>query len=153
MLYAKKEREHRLKRELSLLAKKNPELRNLILDLYKWVKRTLDKDVTMTMIFRTKAEQDKIYGGAKRGKRSYNKKPWKSPHQFWHALDIRVKDPVDKDKIKDTYTLDEVKAIEKYLNDKWNVRNYYKWTAKCHTVKNQHGESLGAHFHIQFLRG
>jgi len=152
MLHAKND-SSRLKRELSLLATKNPELRKLILDLYRWVEKELGKDVTMTMISRTKKEQDKIYGGTKRGKRSYDKKPWTSPHQWWHALDIRVKDPHNDDRIKDTYTLGEVKRIEKYLNDKWNRKNYYKWTAKCHTVKNQHGESLGAHFHIQFLKG
>jgi hypothetical protein len=71
------------------------------------------------MIYRTQKEQDEIYAGTFRGTRSYDKNPWKSPHQVWTALDIRSK----------IYTEEEIYKIKKYLNDKYNSSNYYKTTA------------------------
>jgi len=128
----------RLKREYNDLEDSNKGLYDLLTDLAKFCKDSYNKDVVLTMILRTKEEQDNIYKGTKNSKGvKYDDKPWKSPHQFSHALDIRSK----------TYTKNEIKAIEEYLNDKYNSKNFYKWTALCHDV------GQGDHFHIQFVEG
>lgn len=123
----------RIKKEFGELRVHNKDLMKLILDLYHWIDDTFGKDTVMTMLYRTDAEQDAIYGINPR----YQKKPWKSPHQFYHAVDIRSR----------IFTEDEIKQIEDYLNSKWNDTNYYKWTAKCHKVTGQ-----AYHFHIQYVR-
>lgn len=127
MLYAKNDSQ-RLKDELVELYSKNVELHKLIIDLYKWISKTYGKDTIITMIYRTQEEQEQIYGkGTKK----------KSPHQFWQAIDIRSR----------TFTEEEIKGIEDYLNNKYNESNYYKWTAKNHKV----GEGA-YHFHIQYYK-
>ena len=132
MLKAKNDSD-RIKSEFSSLRKENKPLARLIIDLYRYVDKQHKKDVVMTMIFRKQSEQDSIY----RDNPKYKKKPWKSPHQFWQAVDIRSK----------IFNDDEIKDIENYLNSKYNSSNYYKWTAKCHKV------SGGAyHFHIQYYK-
>lgn len=156
----------RLKDEFKQLRHENPDLAKLMVWLYHHVYNEYGKNVTMTMIFRTQAEQDGIYKGVKRGKREYDKKPWKSPHQFWHAVDIRSRHPLvrqnkgklevvedDNGKIRrdvnlqDSFTDKQIKEIENALNEKFNRTNYYRWTAKCHKV------GKGAfHFHIQYVR-
>lgn len=127
MLYAKNDNS-RLKRELTELQNKNRPLYDLIIDLYKWVENQFDKDVIMTMIYRTQQEQELIYGeGTEK----------KSPHQFWQGLDLRSW----------IYTEKEIDAIVNYLNSKYNDSNYYGTTAMCHKVKE------GAyHFHIQYYK-
>jgi len=122
----------RIKKELNLLRVENRALFNLIIDLYKHIDKEFGKDTIITMIYRTQEEQDDIYAFSEK----YKLKPWKSPHQFWHSIDLRVF----------VYTEEEVKKVEAYLNDKYNEDNYYKWTAKNHKVGN------GAdHFHIQYV--
>lgn len=132
MLYAKND-SPRLKEELRRLGKENKPLLDLIVDLYHHIEDILGKDTVITMIYRTSAEQDAIYGKSKK----YKKKKFTSPHQYWQAMDIRSK----------SFTKDEVKSIEKYLNDKYNDTNYYKWSAKDHKV----GKGA-SHFHIQYLK-
>lgn len=122
----------RLSKEYSELTSKNLPLKSLVEDLNIYVNRTFKKKLMLTMIFRTEAEQDFLYADNEK----YKKKKFKSPHQFWQAVDIRSK----------TFTDSEVKQLEDYLNDKWNKDNYYKWTAKNHTVGH------GMHFHIQFVK-
>jgi len=132
MLHAKNNSK-RLKDELRELRHHNKPLLKLVLDLYKWVDKELSKDVILTMIFRTPKEQDYLYRNSGR----YKNKPFKSPHQFWHGLDIRSR----------VYTDDERSRITTYLNNKYDSSNYYKWTAKVHKVGN------GAfHFHIQYYK-
>lgn len=127
MLHAKND-SIRIKKELVSLKDKNRPLYDLIIDLYKWVDKELGKDTIMTMIFRTQEEQEAIYGpGTKK----------KSPHQFWHAIDIRSR----------IYTKEEQEKMVKYMNEKYNDSNYYKWTAKVHEVGNH-----GMHFHIQYYK-
>lgn len=137
MLHAKNDSK-RLKDELKELKNKNKPLLDLLVDLYHWVDNNFKKDVIITMIYRTQEEQDKIYKGLKRSDgREYDKRPWRSPHQFWVAADIRSK----------IYSSSEIEKIENYLNNKYNSSNYFKWTAKNHKVGN------GAfHFHIQYSK-
>lgn len=127
MLHAKND-STRIKKELVSLREKNRPLFDLIIDLYKWVDREFNKDTVMTMIYRTQEEQEGIYG--------LNTKK-KSPHQFWHAIDIRSR----------IYTKEEQDRMVEYMNNKYNKNNYYKWTAKVHEV----GEH-GMHFHIQYYK-
>ena len=113
------------------LLAENPDLFYIVEDLNKWVQKTFKKKTILTMIFRTEAEQDYLY----RNSAKYKRRKFKSPHQFYHAVDIR----------SFIFTKAEIGRIERYLNKKYNERNYYRWTAKCHEVGNN-----GMHFHIQF---
>lgn len=132
MLLIKNDSE-RIKKELKDLKTVNEPLLMLLIDLYIWVFKKFNKDVVITMIYRTQEEQDSIYGNNIK----YKQKPWRSPHQFHHACDIRSIIFTDK----------EIAEIEDYLNNKYNKSNYYKWTAKNHKV------GKGAyHFHIQYYK-
>ena len=127
MLYAKNDSQ-RIKEEIGDLKEENKPLLDLLLDLYHWLEDEYDQDVIVTMIYRTQEEQEEIYG------KGYKKK---SPHQFFHAFDLRSR----------IYSEVQIKRIEDYLNSKYNSTNYYKWTAKNHKVGN------GAfHFHVQYYK-
>jgi len=132
MLHAKNDSQ-RIKDELAALKKHNKPLYDLIIDLYKWIGKELGKDTIITMIYRTQKEQDALYSHSEK----YKQKPWKSPHQFHHAIDLRTW----------IYTDEEIAKIVKYLNDKYNDSNYYRWTSKAHEVG-----SNGMHFHIQYYK-
>lgn len=122
----------RLTAELGQLQTKNVELYKLATDLSRWICQKFNKNTLLTMIWRAQAEQDYLYRNSKK----YKKKKFKSPHQFWQALDLRSR----------VYSKDEIDEIVEYLNKKYNSANYYDWTAKAHVVGN------GAfHLHIQFL--
>jgi len=109
------------------LSNHNGPLRELIVDVSEYVFSEYKKNITITMIYRTQAEQEGIYGVG------YAKK---SPHQFWQAIDLRSK----------VFTTEEIDDIVEYINNGYNKSNYYKWSAKNHEV-NGHG----THFHIQYL--
>lgn len=138
MLIAKKTQAKRLKLEIKQLRKNNRPLLKLMVDLYHWAEENLNKDIIVTMISRTQDEQDSLYKGiiSKSG-REYDKRPWKSPHQFQHAIDIRSK----------IYDQGEREGIVKYLNTRYNDTNYYGKTAMVHEVGNH-----GMHFHIQYFK-
>lgn len=127
-----KEQSERLKREHLELASKNPALYNLLGDLDTYVFDNFKKNVVITMIYRTQAEQDYLY----RNSDQYKKRKFKSPHQFHHAIDIRSR----------TFSNEEINQIVAWLNAKYDSDNYYSWTSKCHDVGS------GAHFHLQFVR-
>lgn len=126
----------RLVNEIWELRDRNRPLLKLLLDLRNFVKKNYGKDIVLTMIYRTDEEQHKIYTGKVRNGRLFDQKPWKSPHQFYHAFDLRSKN----------FTKEQINEIENYLNNKYNDTNYYKFTAKDHNV------GLGNHFHIQYLK-
>lgn len=123
----------RLKKELGELKTHNKELLQLILDVRDFVNDSFGKDTVITMIYRTQAEQDELYKHSEK----YKQKKFKSPHQFWHAIDLRSR----------IYTAAEIKKIEDFINTKYNSSNYYKWTAKAHAIK---GNAM--HFHIQYYK-
>lgn len=123
----------RLKTEFEDLKSKNIQLQNLLIDLSDFISKILNKDLIITMIFRTQEEQDNIY----KNDPKYKQKPFKSPHQSWTATDIRSL----------IFNDIEIKQIEDYLNNKYNKANYFAWTAKNHKV----GEGA-YHFHIQYLK-
>lgn len=123
----------RLKGELNQLKTVNPGLYDLLYDICDYCNREFKKTVVITMIYRTDEEQDEIY----KDDEKYKARPFKSPHQYWHALDLRSK----------TFTPEEIKMVENYLNTKYNGSNYYTWTAKDHIVLNG-----ASHFHIQYSK-
>lgn len=123
----------RLRDELSKLLEKNKELHDLIIDLNSYAQDNFEQTVTITMIYRTQAEQDYLYRNSER----YQKKKFKSPHQFWQAVDVRSLD----------FTERQIKELVDWINARMNPTNYYRWTAKCHEVGGN-----GRHFHIQYLR-
>ncbi len=122
----------RIENEFAELINKNNDLYDLLLDLSIHVKKTYNKTITITGLFRTQKEQDSIY----KNDPKYKKKPFKSPHQFFHAVDLRTS----------TFTPLEITKITDYLNDKYNPTNYYKFTALRHDI------GLGDHWHIQFVK-
>lgn len=123
----------RLVEELKKLITLNPELHYLIFDLAEFVKGAFKKEITITMIDRTQAEQDELY----KNDEKYKAKKFVSPHMVGAAVDIRSK----------TFTPEEIKRIEDYLNSKYNTSNVFKWTAKNHKVGDN-----AFHFHIQYQR-
>jgi hypothetical protein len=123
----------RLKAEWVTLASKNTLLTSLLSDLATYIRTKFNKDLIITMIYRTPDEQAEIY----KDDPKFKVKPFKSPHTFWHSADIR----------SSTFTPEEIKQIEDYLNVKYKKSNYYGWTARNHKVGN------GAeHFHIQITK-
>lgn len=126
----------RLRLEFDDLRGKNKPLQELLWDLAAYTTDTFNKTITITMIGRTQKEQDNIYAGKERNGVPYKDRPWKSPHQFAHAVDLRSRD----------FTDDEIRQIEDYLNAKYNQDNYYSFTAKDHNV------GLGDHFHLQYYK-
>jgi len=76
----------RLVKEIYDLKHHNKPLLKLLFDCRNFCNAEFNKDITITMIYRTDSEQDSIYDG-KTNKKGilYNDKPWKSPHQFYHA--------------------------------------------------------------------
>lgn len=129
---AMKNNSKRLEEEWEVLDAQNTHLKSLILDLDKYAYDRYQKNLVITMIYRTNEEQDNIYKDDER----YKKKKFKSPHQFFQGVDIR----------SSIFNEDEIKDLVNYLNTRYNDSNYYKYTAKCHNV------GLGDHFHIQYYK-
>lgn len=124
----------RLLDELRQLPEKNHELHGMLMDLCAYVHANFKKDVIITMIYRTQKEQDYLY----RDSAKYKQRKFKSPHQFWHALDLRSW----------IYTKKERQEMVNFLNERGKAQNnYYAWTAKVHEVS-----SNGLHFHVQFVK-
>lgn len=128
----------RLVDEFNSLRIENNELWEMIQNnLVPYCESNFGKDVTITMIYRTQEEQDRIYKGKTNSRGvKYDDKPWKSPHQFWHSVDLRSRD----------YTQAEIKQVNDYINGLYNPINYYRFTIFDHNV------GLGQHWHSQFIR-
>ena len=122
----------RLMREFEQLGTKNPELQVLLLELDQHLEKTYGNGVILTMIYRTEAEQDYLYRNNKR----YRKKKFRSPHQFWHAADLRTW----------AFSKEEIAEIVDWLNEKYNATNGKAWTAKAHDIGS------GFHFHVQYFK-
>lgn len=123
---------NRIIHEYAALANENRPLLELIIDLSFHVEEEYKKNLTITHLYRTEEEQDYFY----RSNSKYQKKPWKSPHQVYAALDLRSR----------TFTKEEREHITEYLNKKYNPTNYFRFTAKVHDIG--HGE----HWHVQYKK-
>ena len=117
--------------EFGQLEAKNRKLHALLVDLNELVNARFEKALVITHIFRTIEEQAEIYKDSAK----YKRKPFTSPHNWWHGCDLRSR----------TFTPEEIKWIENYLNNKYNAKNYYKKTAFNHNI------GLGDHFHLQYI--
>lgn len=124
--------ETRLKDEYSQLLSKNKELHDMITDICTYCKDAFTKDVVITMIYRSDEEQEAIY----KDDPKYKVRKFKSPHQFWHSVDLRSR----------TFEATEIEKLVSYINGKYNDTNTYKWTARNHDI------GLGDHFHLQYCK-
>jgi len=94
-----------------------------IIQAYCWLQ--WKKNITITELFRTQAEQDYIYRKVK----GYNKK---SVHQFWRGCDIRT---------IGVFSNKQAKEIETFLN-----MIYYD---SKHNTAKFHDVGMGKHIHAQ----
>ena len=88
-----------------------------------------NKSIVITDIYRTQKEQDDIYYY----NQDYQKKPWKSVHQYWRGVDIR----------SSIYDEEEIKELVKLANKvTYDPARPDKKTSLYHTV----GSGLHVHF-------
>ena len=113
----------RVKKEFEQLFEKNLELYQIV----EYADSLVKKDVVITEIYRTQAEQDRYYKG---------KPKFTSPHQKWLAVDLRTRNLTKK----------QITKIVKEINDRYNQKNTYIPTAFYHTI------GKGYHIHMQFKR-
>ena len=118
--------------EIEQLKVDNPGLMYVLEFIRNFSQNTYNKEVTVTMILRTEAEQDHLY----RNSTKYKAKKFRSPHQFGQAIDLRSK----------TFTIQEIDALVNATNNTFNSTNAYKPTAMYHDIGS------GLHFHIQYVR-
>lgn len=85
----------KIKEEYNELTAQNKKLKTVLdmLDLYCMLE--FKKEITLTHLFRTKEEHEKLYAQTPEHKR-----PKSSPHMFWNACDIRSWTFTDKEKDK-----------------------------------------------------
>jgi hypothetical protein len=127
---------HRVHQEFLTLKTKNWPLAAIMLDLADFVHDSFQKDVVMTMIFRTQEEQWELYK-----KTDGPKTKRKSPHMSWLAVDIR-------DRIYTSAERDQIFEFLKAHYDRTNKLNPLpsgSRTAWRHAIKGQ-----AFHFHIQY---
>lgn len=122
--FAVKFKTKELQNQFNELEKKNKPLHMIISAIDKTRKEHFNKEITLTEIYRTQEEQEKIYG----------KSASISPHQLWDAVDIRTRDMSD----------DEIRNIMKSVKLVFNGMNVYHTTVIFHDI------GLGPHLHIQF---
>jgi len=84
--------------------------------------------VVVTMLLRSQAEQDRIYGADP----AYQARPWKSVHQVGRGVDIRSY----------TYTRSQIDNIVAEINSS------YLYSAQ-HPTALYHDVGQGAHIHLQ----
>lgn len=119
--------------EFATLREKNFPLVALMESLDDFVRTDLGKNIVVTEVFRSKADQERIYGaGTTRT----------SPHMTWKAVDIR-------DWI---YEKPEKERIIQFLKDNFDEYNLLTEirAAKSKTVWLHAVGNHGMHFHIQY---
>ena len=115
----------------------NIKLFAILIDAYGFVRAKYGKSTNLriTEIWRSEEEQESIYGKDSR----------RSLHQEWCAVDFAIITQSEKEDIMKIYY-----ELKNYINSRWT---YYGsdgiQTAVAHDVKNQKGELLGFHIHIQ----
>lgn len=110
--------------------KVHPRLKKIMTMLSIFCEVEFAKDIVVTELLRTQAEQDRYYGKNP----AYIKKPWNSVHQFGRGCDIRT---------INHFTPTEIKKIVAFLN----IITYRK-KSKVKTA-TYHNIGLGNHIHIQ----
>ena len=105
------------------------ELKQVIYMLSLYCELEFGKDVVITELYRTQSEQDFYY----KDRDTYQRKPWKSVHQFGRGADIRSRN----------FTENQITKIIAFLNLKT-----YKSGSKYQTAI-YHNIGMGSHIHIQ----
>jgi hypothetical protein len=112
----------------------HPRLQAVIFALAGLVQYYFNKDICITGILRTQIQQDQLYRGKIKAEgEKYELKPWKSPHQFGCAADIRTSD----------FEPDEIEHCLNFLNETFEYGSGGKKTAIYHDIGS------GAHLHLQ----
>lgn len=127
---------YRLADEMEELKTRNPALLDVIEFCRHYAAFNFNKPVMVTMIYRTDAEQDDLY----KNDAKYKLKKFKSPHQFYHAFDLRSR----------TFTRAEIDLMVTALNNQFNAFNLYKFTALCHDIDGDGPQA--EHFHVQYCK-
>ena len=98
----------------------------------RFTKHQFNKELTITEIFRTQESQDEIYGNNPK----YQEKPWKSVHQYWRGIDLRVWD----------FTEHEIEKLTTFFNCfEYDPNRPEKKTCLVHNV------GAGLHYHLQVI--
>jgi hypothetical protein len=113
--------------EWNQLHLKNMALRDLLMAVAIFVKHEFNKDVVLTEVYRTKAENDALYAATPPEQR-----PGDSPHMHWEAIDIRSQ----------IYTPVEIQRILEFVNC---FRYKGKHAAVYHAIRGN-----APHFHLQY---
>lgn len=107
----------------------NPRLFELLHCLNIFVELEMGKTIMVTSIYRSQEEQDSLYKEV-----PLEKRPKRSPHQDWKAVDLRSKDFTDQ----------EIKRIVAFCNQ-FKYQNGTRVTALYHTIAGNVN-----HLHIQY---
>lgn len=121
-----------IRQEVKKFISVNKELAEVLIYINELSLKHFGIPVVVTHAYRTQETQDRLY----KNDPKYLKKKFTSPHQYNHAFDLRSR----------IYTKEQIKFLEDEVNKKFNLLNFYKWTAKFHNVGH------GDHFHIQFIK-
>lgn len=115
----------RLREEMNQLLVKNTELWKLmdVLDVY--AKLEFSKDIVITSIFRTEEENAALYAAT-----PIDKRPARSPHMDWKAVDIRSSNFTDAEITKmlaflNCFTNKNGKRIALYHEIPGNVKHFH----------------------------
>lgn len=106
-----------------------PKLIRLIELISLYVELKYKKNILITGLIRTQAEQDSIY----KNNPKYKKKPWRSVHEFGRGGDLRSW----------TFTKEQIADIKKFAN----MIPYRKGKNTCVV----HNVGRGIHFHFQVI--
>jgi hypothetical protein len=112
--------------------KLHQKLRNIVLMIAHYSYSFFDKTLTVTGVYRMQIEQDRIY----KDNPKYKKKPWRSVHQEFRGVDLRVSNLNDE----------QIKTLLSIANTiQYDLKRPTKKTALMHDV----GE--GNHIHVQVM--
>jgi hypothetical protein len=107
-------------------------LKSIMAILDQFTNMEFGKDIMLTDLMRTKAEQDEIYKDNPR----YKERSWNSVHQYGRGADIRSRD----------FTQDQLNTIKNFLNCfKYDKNRPNKNTCTIHDVGS------GMHVHTQVM--
>lgn len=126
----------RLINEIHELQNRNQGLIDVLEFIRLYAQDKFNKAIMVTMVYRTDAEQDELY----KNDAKYKLKKFKSPHQFYHAFDLRSR----------TFTRAEIDELVNAINEKFNATNFYRFTAVCHDIDGDGPQA--EHFHVQFTK-
>ena len=123
--------------EYVTLGVKNPGLYLLVKDLDEFCHESFGKAITLTEVFRDRAEMRRLYGKSNPKKAETGK----SPHMFWNAVDLRERD----------FTKPEQARMVEWLKDYDKLNQLNVMTpAKSRTVWVHAIPGNVMHFHVQY---